>query len=191
MPSIAKKFFTASLIYLMLGLLSQVVAVFDVWLGFNPLAYTAMAATEQTFLLGWLTQLGLGLVYGRWLSPPERPISSATKIRAPKPQTPTSKPTTEQALQTQQVVDPTSVSPIPPPPSPIPYPPSPIPHPPSPLVVFVLFNLGLPLVIIGQPGLALFGGRWVGAAAAFGGLLQLFAGLLFVRDAWKLLRSKQ
>ena len=54
-----------------------------------------------------------------------------------------------------------------------------------PVVVFVLFNVGLPLVIIGQPGLIMLGGNWLGAAAAFGALLQLFAGLAFVYDAWQ------
>ena len=54
-----------------------------------------------------------------------------------------------------------------------------------PMTVFVLFNIGLPLVIIGQPGLIMLGGNWLGAAAAFGALLQLFAGLAFVYDAWQ------
>ena len=53
------------------------------------------------------------------------------------------------------------------------------------MTVFVLFNIGLPLVIIGQPGLMMLGGNWLGAVAAFGALLQLFAGLVFVYDAWQ------
>jgi len=61
----------------------------------------------------------------------------------------------------------------------------------SPKLVFLLFNLGLPLVIIGQPGVALFGGNWVGAAAAAGGLLQLSAGLLFARQAWFALKNQR
>lgn len=122
-----KKFFGASLVYLVLGLLAQVVTVFDVWLGFNPLAYTAVAATEQLLLLGWLTQLGLALAYGLLLP------STGNSTRG--------------------------------------------------MTVFVLFNLGLPLVIAGQPGLALFGGPWLGPVAAAGALLQLFAGVVFVYDA--------
>ena len=132
MSIVARKFFIASLIYLILGLLVQTVAILDVWLGFNPLAYTTVAATEQLLLLGWLTQLGLAVVYDRWL-----------------PQS--------------NVLD---------------------------LTVFSLFNIGLPLSIIGQPGLALFGRRSFGAIAAFGALLQLFAGCLFVYCVWKMI-SKQ
>lgn len=146
MPSIAERFFIASLIYLILGLLAQAVTIFDVWLGFNPLAYTAVAATEQTLLIGWLTQLALALVYNRWLSPAEKERT---------PLSPTA--------NWQPAIAPASL----------------------PMVVFVLFNLGLPLVILGQPGLALLGGQWLGAAAAFGGLLQLFAGLVFVYDIWR------
>jgi hypothetical protein len=130
MSPIVKKLLAAALIYLALGLLTQAVSVFDGWLGFNPLAYTAIAATQQLFLLGWLTQLGLALVYDRWLSPPSE---SAT-------------------------------------------------------MVFVLFNIGLLLVLLGQPGLALLGGTWLGAAAAVGGLLQFIAGLLFVGHVWSALK---
>lgn len=151
MSAIAKRFFTASLIYLILGLLSQAVAIFDVWLGFNPLAYTAVAATEQTLLVGWLTQLGLALIYDRWLlatKPGLKPASDFSNSLTPSF------------------------------------------HHQSPMVVFVLFNVGLPLVIVGQPGLALFGGSWLGPLAAFGGLLQFFAGLVFVYDVWKT-RKKQ
>lgn len=131
MSPIVKKFLAAALIYLVSGLLAQAVSVFDVWLGFNPLAYTAIAATQQLFLLGWLTQLGLALVYDRWLSPPP---GSAT-------------------------------------------------------IVFILFNIGLLLALLGQPGLALWGGTWLGAAAAIGGLLQFIAGLLFVGQAWSALKK--
>ena len=130
MLPIAKKFLAASLIYFGLGLLAQAISVFDGWLGFNPLAYTAIAATQQLFLLGWLTQLGLALAYDRWLSPP----------------------------------------------------------PQSAMMVLVLFNIGLPLVLLGQPGLALFGGIWLGPATAAGGLLQLVAGLLFIKQAWSALK---
>jgi hypothetical protein len=51
-----------------------------------------------------------------------------------------------------------------------------------------LFNLGLPLVIIGQPGVALLGGGWIGFMAAVGGLCQLVAGLIFLGEVWILLR---
>lgn len=131
MSPIAKKFFSAALIYLVLGLLAQAVSAFDVWLGFNPLAYTAVAATQQLLLLGWLTQLGLALAYDRWLSPPDK----------------------------------------------------------SARLVFILFNIGLPLAIVGQPGLALFGGSWLGVVTGVGGLLQVSAGLVFVRQAWRTTRK--
>jgi hypothetical protein len=139
MSPIAQRFLIASLVYLMLGLLAQTVTVFDLWLGFNPLAYTAVSATMQLLLLGWLTQLGLALVYDRWLRPVREQIISGGSPRRPG----------------------------------------------LPMTVFVLFNIGLPLVIIGQPGLMMLGGNWLGAVAAFGALLQLFAGLAFVYDAWQ------
>lgn len=128
MTPIAKRFLIASLIYFMLGLMAQAVAAFDLWLGFNPLAYTTVIATEQILLVGWLSQVALALIYDRWLGPVKRATSGS--------------------------------------------------------VVFILFNLGLPLLIIGQPGLILLGGAWLGALAAFGGLMQLFAGLILLRDVW-------
>jgi uncharacterized membrane protein len=131
MSPIVKKFLTAALIYLALGLLAQAISVLNAWLGFNPLAYTAVATTQQLLLLGWLTQMALALVYDRWLSPP----------------------------------------------------------PPAAMTVFVLFNIGLPLVIAGQPGLALFGGSWLGLVAVVGALLQFIAGLLFVKQAWSALKQ--
>jgi hypothetical protein len=157
MLSIARKFLVASLIYLVLGLLAQAVAVFDVWLGFNPLAYTAVSATQQLLLLGWLTQLGLALVYNYWFPS----ITSGPDSQAQAEDSSSNRPASPANVQ------PSTQS----------------------MVVLVLFNIGLPLVIIGQPGLALLGGDWLGAVAAFGGLLQLFAGLLFVRDAWTMMKQ--
>lgn len=165
MSPIAKKFFTAALIYLVLGLLAQAVTVFDSWLGFNPLAYTASAATQQILWLGWLTQLGLALIYDRWL---ERRLEKLCPCglgdyevvnRAEEPK-----------IVNRIIVNRKS-SIV------------------NPSLVFLLFNLGLPLVIIGQPGLALFGGSWLGAMVALGGLLQLSAGLLFAWQAWSALKK--
>lgn len=127
MTSIIQKFLIAAAVYLVAGLLAQTVTVFDVWLGFNPLAYTAVAATTQLLLIGWLTQLGLALVYARWQPEPDS-LKNA---------------------------------------------------------VFILLNAGLPMTVLGQPGLALFGGHALGAVAAFGSLLQLSAGILFVYSLWK------
>lgn len=139
MSSIARKFLSTSLLYFGLGLLAQAVNIFDVWLGFNPLAYTAVTATMQLLLVGWLTQLGLALVYARWPRPVPQPEDSPGELPQEK----------------------------------------------WPMVVFILFNLGLPLAILGQPGLMIFGGQWLGAVAAFGAVLQLFAGLLFIYDVWQ------
>jgi hypothetical protein len=147
MSSIAKKFFVASLVYLILGLLGQAIAIFDVWLGFNRLAYTAVATTEQILLAGWLTQLAVTLIYDRWRAPAELPAGD---------------PSVQAGIADHS----------------------------TSMIVFWLFNLGLPLVIIGQPGLALFGGRWLGPVAAFGGLLQLLAGLVFVREIWRCFKSQ-
>jgi hypothetical protein len=158
MSSMIRKFFIASLVYLVLGLLAQAVTVFDVWLGFNPLAYTAVAATEQMLLVGWLTQLGLALAYDRWLLPAE-PGRRQGAVEPPGEQRLNQSPGLQSATST--------------------------------LLIFLLFNIGLPLAIAGQPGLALFGGLWLGAAAALGGLLQLAAGLLFVYEAWRLLRKSR
>jgi len=54
----------------------------------------------------------------------------------------------------------------------------------SALPVLILFNLGLPLTIIGQPGLAIFGRGWIGAVAVLGAILQLVAAIVFIREAW-------
>jgi len=129
----------AALIYLVLGLLAQAVMVFDVWLGFNPLAYTAITATTQILLLGWLTQLGLALIYERWLGQ-KKPVMTIFNL-------------------------------------------------PAAYLVFILFNLGLPLVLLGQPGLAVFGGAWLGLVAALGAGIQLLAGLILLYDVWQLWRS--
>jgi hypothetical protein len=55
-------------------------------------------------------------------------------------------------------------------------------------LVFILFNLGLPLVIIGRPGLTIFGGPWLAGGAVLGALLQLLAVGIFLRQAWQVLR---
>jgi glucose dehydrogenase len=49
--------------------------------------------------------------------------------------------------------------------------------------------MGLPLVIIGQPGLALVGGAWLGIVAVGGGVMLLAAGLIFIRQAWLTFRN--
>jgi len=133
MLPITKKFLIASAVYLLLGLTAQAAITVDVWLGFNPLAYSAATATRQILLVGWLTQAVLALIYDRWL--------------AAVPQN-------------------------------------------SGQLLFVLLNVGLPLVVIGQPGVAIFGGPWIGAAAALGGVLQLAAGIIFARALWSLLREE-
>lgn len=156
--SIVKNFFIASLIYLMLGLLAQTVAIFDGWLGFNPLAYTAVTATEQMLLVGWLTQLALAFIYRYWFTPLESEPGSSPKAQLPASPATSSRPHTAFSAS---------------------------------IIVFVLFNLGLPCVIIGQPGLALLGGPWLGAVAAFGGVLQLLAGLVFVYEVWQRLFKNQ
>jgi hypothetical protein len=161
MTPMAKKFFAASLIYLGIGLLAQAVSGFDAWLGFNPLAYTAIATTEQILLLGWLTQLGLALAYDRWLAPTQLELKDTTSTS--NPQYPKS---TMSAIQVPVRSSPKSV-----------------------MIVFVLFNIGLPLVILGQPGLALIGGAWLGVVAAVGGILMLLAGLMFIRQAWLTMRK--
>lgn len=154
MLPIVKKFLVAALIYLALGLLAQAISVLDVWLGFNPLAYTAATAMQQLFLLGWLTQLGMAVVYDRWLQKLETGDSGS--IQNPK----------SEIQNTQRALRPKSV-----------------------LMVFILFNIGLPLVVAAQPGLALFGGAWLGPVAVVGALLQLIAGLLFVKQAWSALKQ--
>jgi hypothetical protein len=145
MSSIVRKFLSASLIYFVLGLLAQAVNILDVWLGFNPLAYTAVTATMQLLLVGWLTQLGLALVYDRLLRPADQTEDSLNERHQEK----------------------------------------------WPMVVFILFNLGLPLAILGQPGLMIFGGWWLGAVAAFGALLQLFAGFVFMFDLRRAMLAKR
>jgi hypothetical protein len=137
---IVRRFLLAAVIYLGLGLVAQAVAVLDGWLGFNPLAYTAIAATTQIFLLGWLTQVALALIYERWLAQ-KKPGPAIFNL-------------------------------------------------PLANLVFILFNLGLPLVLVGQPGLAIFGGVWLGLLAAVGGGLQLLAGLMVFYELWQWLRTR-
>lgn len=60
----------------------------------------------------------------------------------------------------------------------------------SGLAIFVLFNLGLPLVVVGQPGLVILGGNWLGAMAAAGALLQLVAGTIFLQQMWYFFKDK-
>jgi hypothetical protein len=67
----AQLFLVTALIYLGLGLVLQAVALFDVWLGFNPLAYTSVGSTIQTLLIGWLTQALMALIH-EWLGKPVR-----------------------------------------------------------------------------------------------------------------------
>jgi hypothetical protein len=66
----AQLFLTTALVYLGLGLVLHAVAMFDVWLGFNPLAYTSVGSTMQTMLIGWLTQSAIALLYDRLLKSP-------------------------------------------------------------------------------------------------------------------------
>jgi hypothetical protein len=61
----AKLFLVTALVYLGLGLVLHAITMFDVWLGFNPLAYTSMNSTMQMLLVGWLTQSAMGLLYDR------------------------------------------------------------------------------------------------------------------------------
>ncbi len=65
MSKAAKLFLVTALIYLGLGLVLHAITMFDVWLGFNPLAYTSVNSTMQMLLVGWLTQSAMGLLYDR------------------------------------------------------------------------------------------------------------------------------
>ncbi len=114
MNSVTKNFFLASLVYLGLSLFMQAITVFDLWLGFNPISYTTAISITHIFLVGWLTQLALALIYDQWLD-------GVSQKRG--------------------------------------------------TWVFLLFNIGLPLVLVGQPGLLIFGGVWLGAAASLGRLV--------------------
>jgi hypothetical protein len=67
----AQLFLVTALVYLGLGLALQAVALFDVWLGFNPLAYTSVGSTIQTLLIGWLTQSLMALIH-EWVGKPLR-----------------------------------------------------------------------------------------------------------------------
>ncbi len=70
MSKSAQLFLVTALAYLGLGLVLNVIAMFDVWLGFNPLAYTSVGATMQALLIGWLTQSAMALLYDRLLKSP-------------------------------------------------------------------------------------------------------------------------
>jgi hypothetical protein len=63
-------FVATALVHLGLGLVLHAVSMFDVWLGFNPLAYTPIGATTQALLIGWLSQSVMGLLYDRLVDSP-------------------------------------------------------------------------------------------------------------------------
>jgi hypothetical protein len=63
-------FLITALVYLALGLLLHAVGMFDVWLGFNPLAYTSLGSMMQMLLIGWLTQSTMALLYDRLVGSP-------------------------------------------------------------------------------------------------------------------------
>ena len=65
MSKAARWFLITALVYLGLGLALNAAGLADVWLGFNPLAYTAVGSTLQALLVGWLSQAVMGLLYDR------------------------------------------------------------------------------------------------------------------------------
>jgi len=66
----AQLFLITAIAYLGLGLLLHVIAMLDVWLGFNPLSYTSVSSMMQVLLIGWLTQSLMALLYDRWVRSP-------------------------------------------------------------------------------------------------------------------------
>ena len=72
MSKAARWFLTTALVYLGLGLALNAAALADVWLGFNPLAYTSVGSTLQALLVGWLSQAVMGLLYDRLIASPRR-----------------------------------------------------------------------------------------------------------------------
>jgi hypothetical protein len=68
----ARWFLTTALVYLGLGLALNAAGLADVWLGFNPLAYTSVGSTLQALLVGWLSQAVMGLLYDRLVASPRR-----------------------------------------------------------------------------------------------------------------------
>ena len=70
MSHIARLFLITALVYLGLGLGLHAMAMFDVWLGFNPLAYTSVSSTMQVLLIGWLSQSVMALLYDRLVKSP-------------------------------------------------------------------------------------------------------------------------
>jgi hypothetical protein len=66
----ARWFLAIALVYLVLGLALNAAALADVWLGFNPLAYTSVGSTLQALLVGWLSQAVMGLLYDRLVTSP-------------------------------------------------------------------------------------------------------------------------
>ena len=72
MSKAARLFLVTALIYLGLGLTLHAVAMADVWLGFNPLAYTSVGSTMQALLIGWLSQSAMGMLYDQLVKSPRR-----------------------------------------------------------------------------------------------------------------------
>ena len=70
MSKAARWFLITALVYLGLGLALNAAALADVWLGFNPLAYTSVGSTLQALLVGWLSQAMMGLLYDRLVTSP-------------------------------------------------------------------------------------------------------------------------
>lgn len=121
----SRLFIRASLVYMVIGFALLAGAMLDLWLGFNPLAYTAMGGTMLSLVVGWLGQCAMGVLYGLRAEPPRR-------------------------------------------------------H----LLTFVLVNVGLPVVILGQPVLAIRGGTAAGVVVAVGGLALLVGALNFASEIW-------
>jgi len=62
--SVSRLFLVSAAAYLLLGLALQAGQLTDLWLGLNPLAYTATSVIAQVLLIGWLSQAAMGLLYG-------------------------------------------------------------------------------------------------------------------------------
>ncbi len=80
MPATSRAFVKASVVYLCLGAVLGALLLINRWLPFEPRIVTLKVSHVQVLVIGWLTQLILGVAW--WLFPP---LKAGLRRDAPRP----------------------------------------------------------------------------------------------------------